>query len=99
MATYISLINFREQGIRGIAQTCDRAAAFKAKAKKMGVKVSEIYWTLGAFDGLLIFEAEDEATATAAMLALASGDNVATQTTRAFDAAEMKAILTRLPPV
>jgi hypothetical protein len=29
----------------------------QAAAKKMGVKVTGIYWTLGAFDGVIISEA------------------------------------------
>ena len=97
MATYITTIHFTEQGIKAIRDTCDRAAAFKARAKKMGVKVSAMYWTLGAFDGVIVCEAPDEETATAALLHLASRGNVRTQTARAFDAAEMQKILGLLP--
>jgi uncharacterized protein with GYD domain len=63
----------------------------------MGIKVSGIYWTLGAFDGVIVFEAPDEATATAAMLHLSSLGSIRTQTARAFDAAEMQQILGLLP--
>jgi uncharacterized protein with GYD domain len=51
------------------------------------------FWTLGAFDGVLIFEAADEETATAAVLQLGSLGNVQTQTGRAFNTAEMEKIL------
>jgi uncharacterized protein with GYD domain len=44
---------------------------------------------MGAYDGLLIFDAPDDETATAAMLSLAEQDNVSTQTVRVFTAAEM----------
>jgi len=71
MATFITTMHFTEQGIKAVRDTCDRAAAFKATAKKMGVKVTGIYWTLGAFDGVIVCEAPDEETATAAMLHLA----------------------------
>jgi uncharacterized protein with GYD domain len=47
--------------------TYNRAAAFKT-TDKLGIKVTGQYWTLGAFDGAIFFEAPDEATATAAML-------------------------------
>jgi uncharacterized protein with GYD domain len=97
MATFISTLQFTEQGIKSIQDTCNRAAAFKADAKEMGIKVSGMYWTLGAFDGLLVFEAPDEATATAALLRLGSLGNIRTQTVRAFDAAEMQKILGLLP--
>jgi uncharacterized protein with GYD domain len=96
MATFISTIKFTEQGIQNIKDTCTRANAFKSAAKKMGVKVQDIYWTLGPFDGLLVFDAPDEETATAAMLHLGSLGNVHTQTARAYKAAEMEGILTKL---
>ena len=97
MATFITTIHFTEQGIKAVRDTCGRAAAFKAAAKKMGVKVSGMYWTLGGFDGVIVFEAADEETATAAMLHLSSLGNIRTQTARAFDAAEMQKILGLLP--
>ena len=66
-------------------------------AKKMGIKVSGMYWTLGAFDGMMVCEAPDEETLTAALLQLGSLGNMRTQTARAFDAAETQKILEFLP--
>ena len=80
-----------------VRQSCERAAAFKATAQKMGVKVTGEYWTLGAFDGVIICEAPDEETATAALLHLGSLGSIRTQTARAYDAAEMQKILGMLP--
>jgi uncharacterized protein with GYD domain len=97
MATFITTLHFTEQGIKAVRDTCNRASAFKAAAEKMGVKVSGIYWTLGAFDGVIVCEAPDEATATAVMLHMGSMGNIRTQTARAFDAAEMQKILGLLP--
>ena len=93
MATFITTLHFTEQGVKAVRDTCDRAAAFKAAAKKMGVKVTGIYWTLGAFDGVIVCEAPDEATATAVLLHLGSLGNIRTQTARAYDIAEMQKIL------
>src|ERR1700724_3772747 len=97
MATFITTMHFTEQGIKTVRDTCDRAATFKATAKKMGVKVTGIYWTQGAFDGMVVCEAPDEETATAALLYLGSLGSNRTQTARAYDAAEMQKILGRLP--
>ena len=97
MATFITTVQFTEQGVKAARDTCDRAASFKAAARKMGVKVTGMYWTLGAFDGVIVCEAQDEATATAALLHLGSLGNMRTQTARAFDAAEMQKILGLLP--
>jgi uncharacterized protein with GYD domain len=97
MPTFITTIEFTEQGARAVQDTCKRAAAFKAAAKKMGVKVSGVYWTLGAFDGVIVFDAPDEATATALMLHVGLQGNVRTQTARAFDTTEMEKILALMP--
>ena len=97
MATFITTLHFTEQGIKAVRDTCSRAAASKAAAKKMGVKMTGQFWTLGAFDGGMVCEAPDEATATAAMLHLSALGNLRTQTARAFDAAEMQKILDLLP--
>jgi uncharacterized protein with GYD domain len=96
MATFISTVRFTGKGLQGIQETTKRATAFKAAAKKMGVKVSEIYWMLGQFDGLIIFDAADDTTASAAMLHLSSLGNVHTTTSRAFDSGEMEKIVGRL---
>ena len=96
MATFICTIKFTEQGIKDIKDTCKRANAVKAAAKKMGVKIVEIYWTLGRFDGVLILDAPDEETVTALLLQIASLGNVKTQTARAYKATEMEKILAKL---
>ena len=97
MATFITTLHFTEQGIKAIRATCDRATAFKSTAKKLGVKVTGIYWTLGAFDGLILCEAADEESVTAVLLHLGSQGHIRTQTGRAYNAAEMQEILGRLP--
>jgi uncharacterized protein with GYD domain len=93
MATFITTIKFTEKGLQGIRDTAKRSAAFKAAAKKMGIKVSGIYWTLGNFDGVIVFDAPDDETATAAMLGLSSQGNVQTTTSRAFDAGEIEKVV------
>jgi uncharacterized protein with GYD domain len=96
MATFISTIKFTQKGIEAIGDTAKRAAGFKAAAEKMGVKVVNVYWTLGPFDGLIIFDAPDDESATAVMLQLSSKGNVHTSTARAFDAAEIEKIIGKL---
>ena len=96
MATFITAIKFTQQGIKGIDETTKRAAALKAAAKKMGAKVTDIYWTMGDYDGVLIFEAPDDETATTLLLHLGASGDVHTSTVRAFTAAEMDKILTKV---
>jgi uncharacterized protein with GYD domain len=97
MATFITTLHFTEQGIKAVRDTCERAAAFQAAAAKLGVKVTGQYWTLGASDGVIVLEAPNEETVTAALLHLGTLGNIRTQTARAFDAAEMHKILGLLP--
>ncbi len=94
MATFISTFRFTEKGIQAIRDTAKRAAAFKARSpRRWAIKVINVYWTLGTFDGLLIFDAPNDETATAAMLQLASAGNVHTSTCRAFDAGEIEKVI------
>ncbi|MBM3801923.1 MAG: GYD domain-containing protein [Acidimicrobiia bacterium] len=97
MATHLLLLNFTDQGIHEVKETIKRAEAFRSTAAKAGAKVKEVYWTLGQYDGVLIFEAPDEATATALGLSLGSLGNVRTQTLRAFTAEEIGQILAKMP--
>ncbi|MDZ4289142.1 MAG: GYD domain-containing protein [Prosthecobacter sp.] len=97
MSTYLALLNFTQQGLQNIQESPNRAAAFKAAAKKAGVKVTNILWTLGEFDGAILYEAKDDAAATGLMLSLSSLGNVHTKTLRAFTAAEFSDIVAKVP--
>jgi len=81
---------------RELKTSTKRAAIFKAEAKKLGAKVKDIYWTLGEHDGLLILEAPDDETATAAILHLGAMGNVHTTTCQPFTAAEMDKIVAKV---
>ena len=96
MATYIMLGSFTDQGIRAVKETGKRAEAIRGIAKKVGVTVKEIYWTLGQYDVVTIVEAPDDASVTAFGLSTGALGNVRTQTLRAFSADEMGKILGRM---
>ena len=96
MATYIVLSNFTDQGVRNAKETTKRAEAVKEMAKKFGVTAKEIYWTLGSYDVVALFDAPDDASMTALGLAIGAGGNVRTQTLRAFSKEEMDGILRKL---
>ena len=97
MATYIVLSNFTDQGIRNVKDTTKRSDAVREMAKKAGATLKEIYWTLGPYDVVAIFEAPDEASMTALGLAIGAQGNVRTQTMRAFSKDDIGAILRKLP--
>jgi uncharacterized protein with GYD domain len=84
MPRYISLIQFTDKGAREIRNSTARGRAFIKAAQKAGVKVEAQYWTIGGYDGVLIFSADDERTAVHCLTQLAAYGNVRTQTLRAF---------------
>ena len=96
MAMYISLIQFTDQGIRNIKDTTKRGEASIAEAEKMGMKITEEFWTMGAYDVVVLFEAPDDATMSAFLLKIGSMGNVKSQTLRAFRKQEMEGILAKL---
>jgi len=96
MATFVVLAGFTDQGIRNVKETISRAEAFKQMAKKTGVTVKDIYWTLGRHDVVAICEVPDDEAATALSLSVASRGNVRSETLRAFSFDEMKKILDRM---
>ena len=97
MATYISLINFTDQGIRNVKQSPERAQAFRDMAEKAGATVKAIYWTLGNHDIVAITEVPDDETAMALLLTTGSLGNIRTQTLKGFSVKEMAPILAKLP--
>jgi uncharacterized protein with GYD domain len=57
MATYVSLIKFTDQGIRNIEDTVNRDVASISEAEKMGMKIIEAFWTMGAYDVVVLLDA------------------------------------------
>ena len=97
MPTYISLVQFTDKGIQGAKQTTQRLADWSAKVQSMGVSVKQMYWTLGQYDQVCVFEAPDDETAASVLLAADILGNIRTQTMRAFSTSEMKKILAKVP--
>jgi len=95
MATYVCLVNFTRQGIANFKDSPSRAAEFKTMADKVGVKVKDVYWTMGVHDVVMLLEAADDESMAAAMLGLGSLGNVRTQTLRGFNSSEVKEIISR----
>ena len=95
MATYVTLYNFTDQGLKNIKDTVKRAEAAKKAAAAMGATIKEFVWTQGQYDMVAITEVSDEVGANASALRTLTHGNVRAQTMRAFTAAEMEKILER----
>ena len=96
MAVYVGLISFTDQGIRNIKDTVKRGDAAIGEAEKMGMKIVEEFWTMGAYDAVVLFEAPDDETMSAFMLKIGSLGNVKSHTLRAFRRSEMEEILAKI---
>lgn len=96
MPTFISLFGWTDQGIRTVKDTPKRAEKFKSSIQKAGGSVKNIYWTMGRYDGVIVFEAPDDATAAAVMMSGCSLGNVRTETLRAFTEEEIKGVVAKV---
>jgi uncharacterized protein with GYD domain len=90
MPTYMSLINFTDQGIRNIKDSPKRLDATRKALKKLGGELKAFYMTQGNYDGVLIFDVPDETTLTTFLLSTGSAGNVRTTTLRAFTEEEYR---------
>jgi uncharacterized protein with GYD domain len=97
MFTYVALMSFTDKGIQNVKDTVVRAKAAREAALKFGVKMGEIYWTMGEYDFVCVLEAEDEASLTAFGLAIAMQGNIRSHSMRAFLSPEMERIVAKLP--
>jgi uncharacterized protein with GYD domain len=93
---YVSLIQFTDQGIHNIKDTTKRYKAAMAEAEKMGMKIVQPLWTMGAYDVVVLLEAPDDETMSAFTLKIGSMGSVKTHTMRAFTTDEMEKILAKI---
>lgn len=95
MATYVSLINWTDQGIKNFRESPQRAEDFTRLVERSGGRVRELLWTVGQYDIVSIVEFPDDEAGVAALLQVGSLGNVRSNTLRAFNAGEMSGIIGR----
>jgi uncharacterized protein with GYD domain len=96
MATYVVLMNWTDRGIQKFEDSPSRAElGGETEMEKLGVRRKDIYWTVGAYDLVMLCEAPDEASMTAALLRIGGAGNVRTTTLRAFSREEFDQIAAR----
>lgn len=96
MTRYLSLLTFTDQGMAQVQHSPERAAAFRASVEGAGGKVIFQYWAIGEFDGCVVFEAPDAATAAAQLIALGKLGNVRTRTLQVFDEHEFSQVTAKV---
>jgi uncharacterized protein with GYD domain len=68
MATYISFVQFTDKEIHDAKETTQRVAHWAAKVQSMGVTIKQMYWTLGHYDQVCVFEEPNDETAASVLL-------------------------------
>jgi uncharacterized protein with GYD domain len=93
MSHFVLLMNWTDAGVRSFRDSVDRADGAREALKAKGVDLTDIYWTIGAYDLVCICEAPDDATLSSALLALGAQGNLRTTTLRGFTADEFRGII------
>ena len=97
MPTYVSLINYTDQGIRNIKDSPKRLDAAKKLLKDIGGELRAVYLTMGSYDLVTVAEAPNDETVAKFVLTLAAAGNVRTVTLKAFPEAEYRKLVSTLP--
>ena len=96
MPAYIALIDWTEQGVRDFKNTVDRYEAAQSAFESIGVRFTDVWWTLGTHDIVATVEAPDDETLAAALLSVAGQGNIRTTTLRAFTRDEMRTVIGKI---
>src|SRR5438105_15773915 len=97
MATYISLVNYTDQGIRNIKDSPKRLDAAKKMLKDMGGELKQFYLTMGSHDIVAVVEAPSDETVAKVVVMLAADVNGRTSRQMAVTAAVNPTLISTLP--
>ncbi len=97
MPTFISFVNWTDQGIKEVKDSPNRIEAARAALKGLGGEVKDIYVTTGQYDILVIVDAPDGDVMAKFALAIGAQGNVRTTTCRGFTEGEFQKIVSNLP--
>ena len=93
MPTYILLTSFTQQGVESVRDSPDRTEHAKEMVESVGGTWKEFFVTMGRYDGVVVADFPDDATAAKGALTLAESGNVTTETLRAFTLDEFRDIV------
>jgi uncharacterized protein with GYD domain len=97
MPGYCLLMNWTDQGIRGVRDGGKRIDAGRELARNLGIEFLDLSLCMGPYDIMVRLDAPDDATMARFALALGSRGNVRTTTVRIFPEEEYRGMLGNLP--
>src|SRR5256886_15065086 len=93
MSTFVSLINWTEQGIRTVKDSPKRLDAARKTLKEMGGELEAFYMTQGSLDAILIFEAPSDEVAAKFLLKVGSGGDIRPTPLKGYPGADSPQII------
>ena len=96
MPHYILLGKWTEEGIRNVKEAPKRAENTRRMVEQLGGKM-ELYYTLGEYDFLEIYEAPNDEAMMKILLWLGSQGSVRTTTLKAWTESEGAKVISQLP--
>jgi uncharacterized protein with GYD domain len=97
MPTYISLVQFTQQGVEKIKDSPASLDRAKEAIKMAGGEMKAYYLTMGQYDAVVIAEAPSDEVYTSMLLATARTGAIRTETLRAFTEEEYRKIVAGIP--
>jgi uncharacterized protein with GYD domain len=97
MPSYLTLINWTDQGIRNVKDSPQRLDAVKQAIQSAGGRLIFFYMLMGQYDLVTLFEAPDDESIARVLLSVGSQGNVRTTTLKAFTEDEYRRIIGSLP--
>lgn len=97
MPTYITLLNWTQQGVQNVKESPDRLDDAKALAESMGGEITHWFLTFGRYDLVAISEFPDDETVAQFSLAANSLGNISTETLKAFNEEGYRDIIESIP--
>lgn len=93
MAKYILLVDWTEQGVRGVRESPARLDAARKTAATVGARIEQMFMVMGDHDMVLIVEAPNDAAVATFVLRVAEGGNIRTTTLKAFTEDQYRGLL------
>lgn len=93
MPTYISLVNWTQNGIENVSESSERLDQAQELATEHGGEMIDFYLTFGDYDIVAVSEFPDDETYAKFALSVASQGSVSTETLKAFPEAEYREII------
>jgi len=97
MPTFIAMLSWTDQGIRGVKDSPKRLLAAREAAKKLGVDIKQVFLTTGEFDLLAVLEAANGDNVAKLIMMLGSQGSLRSRTVRAWPEAEYIKMISELP--